>query len=248
MTSSDTLREALDQIDANPFMTVGEAVRQMRAALALPAEGAGARQHTSPGGVNVPAHVVKHEYCPACMASTSETVAAPAQEWGMIIDPPISLPGEEIPLFLKGIAEMNAGLVRPLADIERDMTAPPALLREGQETAHGWNIAQILVYTWQCMKDDQTEQEYPYERFANSEMGLRLRKEITAFASQAVKQARVEEARLWIASEDEREGGLNEHQLCPEEANCLYCGKKRIRIAQLEADLREKVLDKPSNA
>jgi len=41
------------------------------------------------------------------------------------------------------------------------------------------------------------------------------------------------EAELWISSEDELEGGLNEHQLCPIEVHCCYCDKKRERLASL---------------
>jgi hypothetical protein len=45
----------------------------------------------------------------------------PIEEWGMVLDPPIELSAEEIPLFLQGIADLKAGRVRPLEDIERDL-------------------------------------------------------------------------------------------------------------------------------
>jgi len=46
-------------------------------------------------------------------------------------------------------------------------------------------------------------------------------------------RVRLAEAELWISSEDELEGGLNEHQLCPIEVHCCYCDKKRERLASL---------------
>jgi hypothetical protein len=49
--------------------------------------------------------------------------------------------------------------------------------------AHGWNIEQILVYVWHCMGDELSGEEYPYTKFANSEMGQRLRIELSALAS-----------------------------------------------------------------
>jgi hypothetical protein len=48
--------------------------------------------------------------------------------------------------------------------------------------AHGWNIEQILVYIWQLLSGEQSEQEYPYSRFANSEAGQRLRAELEELA------------------------------------------------------------------
>lgn len=45
---------------------------------------------------------------------------------------------------------------------------------------HGWNAEQILVYIWQLLSGEQSEQEYPYSKFANSEAGKRLRLELAA--------------------------------------------------------------------
>jgi hypothetical protein len=44
-------------------------------------------QHTSPGGVAVPAHVMKHEYCPACMAAPPAQ-GAPTNAVVSEFDPP----------------------------------------------------------------------------------------------------------------------------------------------------------------
>lgn len=52
--------------------------------------------------------------------------------------------------------------------------------QDATEGANGWNVEQILVYIWQCMSGEQTEQKYPFERFSNSEMGKRLRFELNA--------------------------------------------------------------------
>jgi hypothetical protein len=51
--------------------------------------------------------------------------------------------------------------------------------------AFGWNINQILVYIWQGFSSGESEQDYPYERFANSDMGKRLRIELIALAAPA---------------------------------------------------------------
>jgi hypothetical protein len=71
-----------------------------------------------------------------------------------------------------------------------------------QGEAHGWNVDQILVYIWQQISQDMSEQEYPYAKFSNSEMGKRLRLELAALAAspqeqQSVAQARLEEAKEW---------------------------------------------------
>ena len=54
------------------------------------------------------------------------------------------------------------------------------------DKAHGWNVEQILVYVWHCLGDEMDEQEYPYEKFTNSEMGKRLRLELAALAASRV--------------------------------------------------------------
>lgn len=54
------------------------------------------------------------------------------------------------------------------------------------------------------------------------------------FLAEFARRARLEEARLWVSTEDELDSGLNEQPLCPELHNCFYCDRKRQRIAQLE--------------
>jgi hypothetical protein len=50
--------------------------------------------------------------------------------------------------------------------------------------AHGWNVEQILVYIWQCLAGEGTPaEEYPYERFRDSEIGKRVRVELGALAA-----------------------------------------------------------------
>jgi len=51
--------------------------------------------------------------------------------------------------------------------------------------AFGWNVEQILVYIWQCVAGDATEQEYPFKKFLASEMGRRLMVELAALAAPA---------------------------------------------------------------
>jgi len=51
--------------------------------------------------------------------------------------------------------------------------------------ALGWNVEQILVYIWQCVAGDATEQEYPFKKFLASEMGRRLMVELAALAAPA---------------------------------------------------------------
>lgn len=50
------------------------------------------------------------------------------EEWGMIIESGISLPAEEIPLFLQGIADLRAGNTKPIEyirkELENSMTNP----------------------------------------------------------------------------------------------------------------------------
>jgi len=51
--------------------------------------------------------------------------------------------------------------------------------------AFGWNVEQILVYIWQCVAGDATEQEYPFKKFLASEMGRRLMVELATLAAPA---------------------------------------------------------------
>jgi hypothetical protein len=54
--------------------------------------------------------------------------------------------------------------------------------REGEAEAPvagpQWNVEQILVYIWQLCAGDQTEQEYPYANFRDSEGGKMLRQQL----------------------------------------------------------------------
>ena len=86
-------------------------------------------------------------------------------------------------------AEIGPGKSLPVG-----AAAPQPTLESGepQPTAYGWTIEQILVYIWQCVSGEYSEQEYPYERFANSEMGQRLRAELAASQPRASLSALVE--------------------------------------------------------
>lgn len=70
------------------------------------------------------------------------------------------------------------------AESEAALNPPAEPQPSGMEESrpNGWNIKQILVYIWQQMSQDMSEQEYPYSRFANSDMGRRLRVEMAALA------------------------------------------------------------------
>lgn len=112
------------------------------------------------------------------------------------------------------------------ADAVLEASQPIAANSEAEAAAHGWNTEQILVYIWQCMSGEQTEREYPYERFKNSEMGKRLRLELDVLTRYAAK-AVLRELQLWNAPSES--GMTRDHEYhIGFDSQCSLCRVQRI--------------------
>lgn len=76
------------------------------------------------------------------------------------------------------------------AALAEHSTEPPRVGNEGKRVrdAHGWNIDQIMTFVWQMIAEDQTEHEYPFTTFNESNGGKRLRIELEALAKRDGKE------------------------------------------------------------
>jgi hypothetical protein len=89
---------------------------------------------------------------------------------------------------------------------QRNMTCGPECL------THGWNIDQILTFVWQMIAEDQSEHEYPFKTFNESNGGRRLRIELEALAaSQPPQELEGLRRELWRALDMYEKGAGNEY-------------------------------------